>query len=191
MHNDKNKKWIYFAAGGLVTSIISLLFPIITYTNQRGDVHSFNIFQLLSGGFAKQIVQEEYTGGSLIRLSQSSFDAIIAVIGVFGTIAIVLSMIGLRSMSKQYESQWPFRLTLCGLIGTTIPAFLLLTAFALSTSYYLGKISLGLYVIITPVAVITSCIAVIKRHQLTKAELELQKEAANYIYVAGDLPPLQ
>lgn len=190
MYNDKNKKWIYFAISGLVISIISLLFPIITYTDQRGTAHAFNIFQLLSGGFA-QIVQGEYTGESLIRLSQSSFDAIIAVIGVLGTIAIVLSMIGLRSMSKQYESQWPFRLTLCGLIGTAIPAFLLLTAFALSTNYYLGEISLGLYVIITPVAMIASCVAVIKRHQLTKAELEIQKEAAKYIYVAGDLPPLQ
>ena len=82
-------------------------------------------------------------------------------------------------------------MTLCGLIGTAIPALLLLLAFGLSTNYYQGEVSLGAYVVITPLAMIASCLAVVKRHQLTRAELALQKEASQYIRVAGDLPERQ
>lgn len=140
--------------------MVSLLFPIITYTDKRGGVHPFNIFKLLGGGFAA-IVQEEYTGGSLV---------------------------GIRSMAKQYESQWPFRMTVCGLVGTAIPALLLIIAGILSSSSYMGKISLGAYVIVTPLAMVVSVLTVVRRHRLTRTELEIQKEAASYIHVAGNLP---
>ena len=59
MYNNQKKFWIYFSIGGLIVSLISLFFPIITYTNQIGTVTRFNIFHLLGGGFAG-IVQEEY-----------------------------------------------------------------------------------------------------------------------------------
>ena len=190
MYNNQKKFWIYFSIGGLIVSLISLFFPIITYTNQIGTVTRFNIFHLLGGGFAG-IVQEEYIGKSMVVISQNTFDRIVAVVGVIGAVSIITSFIGIRSMSKQYESQWPFRMTLCGLIGTTIPAVLLMIAVLLSPEYYLGDISLGMYVIVTPVAMIASCLAVVKRHQMTRLELELQKEASMYIRVAGDLPMQQ
>ena len=190
MYNNQKKFWIYFSIGGLIVSLISLFFPIITYTNQIGTVTRFNIFHLLGGGFAG-IVQEEYIGKSMIVISQNTFDRIVSAVGVIGAVSIITSFIGIRSMSKQYESQWPFRMTLCGLIGTTIPAVLLMIAVLLSPEYYLGDISLGMYVIVTPVAMIASCLAVVKRHQMTRLELELQKEASMYIRVAGDLPMQQ
>lgn len=190
MYNNQKKFWIYFSIGGLIVSLISLFFPIITYTNQIGTVTRFNIFHLLGGGFAG-IVQEEYIGKSMVVISQNTFDRIVAAVGVIGAVSIITSFIGIRSMSKQYESQWPFRMTLCGLIGTTIPAVLLMIAVLLSPDYYLGDISLGMYVVVTPVAMIASCLAVVKRHQMTRLELELQKEASMYIRVAGDLPMQQ
>ena len=190
MYNNQKKFWIYFSIGGLIVSLISLFFPIITYTNQIGTVTRFNIFHLLGGGFAG-IVQEEYIGKSMVVISQNAFDRIVAAVGVIGAVSIITSFIGIRSMSKQYESQWPFRMTLCGLIGTTIPAILLMIAVLLSPNYYLGDISLGMYVIVTPIAMIASCLAVVKRHQMTRLELELQKEASMYIRVAGDLPTQQ
>lgn len=190
MYHNKKKFWIYFSMGGLAVSLISLFFPIITYTSQRGVVNRFNILQLLGGGFAG-IVQEEYIGKSMVELSQNAFDGIVAAVGIIGAVSIILSFIGIRSMSKQYESQWPFRMTLCGLIGTTIPAVLLLIAALLSPDYYLGDISLGIYVFVTPAAMIASCLAVIKRHQMTQLELALQKEAAMYIHAAGDFSAQQ
>lgn len=190
MYNNQKKFWIYFSTGGLTVSLISLFFPIIIYTSQLGNVTRFNIFHLLGGGFAG-IVQEEYIGKSMIVISQNTFDRIVSAVGVIGAVSIITSFIGIRSMSKQYESQWPFRMTLCGLIGTTIPAILLMIAVLLSPNYYLGDISLGMYVIVTPIAMIASCLAVVKRHQMTRLELELQKEASMYIRVAGDLPTQQ
>ena len=186
MASKKKHNWILFSINGLVLSLVSLLFPIITYTDRHGTVHSFNIFKLLGGGFAS-IVQKEYVGGSLMDISGSTFDLIVAAVSLVGAAAIIVSFVGIRSMSKQYESQWPFRMTVCGLLGTAVPALLLLVAYGLSTNYYLGKISLGGYVIVTPLAMIASVLAVVKRHQLTQMELEIQREAANYIHVAGDL----
>lgn len=168
--------------------MVSLLFPIITYTDKRGGVHPFNIFKLLGGGFAA-IVQEEYTGGSLIDMSNGAFDLVVAIVSLIGAAAaIVASFVGIRSMAKQYESQWPFRMTVCGLVGTAIPALLLIIAGMLSSSSYMGKISLGAYVIVTPLAMVVSVLTVVRRHRLTRTELEIQKEAASYIHVAGDLP---
>lgn len=191
MNIEKNKIWIRLAFCGLIISLVSLLFPIIVYTSYRDHTaHSFNLIGLLTGGFA-EVAQREYTGKSWIELSTGAFDVFVAIAGIIGAASIVLSLVGLRSMSKQYESQRPFRMTLCGLIGTAIPALLLLLAFGLSTNYYQGEVSLGAYVVITPLAMIASCLAVVKRHQLTRAELALQKEASQYIRVAGDLPEQQ
>lgn len=188
MNIRKSKIWIRLALCGLIVSLISLLFPIITYTSYRDHTaHSFNLVGLLKGGFA-ETAQREYTGKSWIELSTGAFDVIVAIVGVVGAASIVLALIGLRSMSKQYESQRPFQMTLCGLVGTAIPALLLLLAFGLSPNYYLGEVSLGAYVIVTPLAMVSSCLAVVKRHQLTRAELAIQKEASRYIHVAGDLP---
>lgn len=184
---DKKKNWILYSAGGLILSLVSLLFPIITYTDKRGGVHPFNIFKLLGGGFAA-IVQEEYTGGSLIDMSNGAFDLVVAIVSLIGAAAIVVSFVGIRSMAKQYESQWPFRMTVCGLVGTAIPALLLIIAGMLSSSSYMGKISLGAYVIVTPLAMVVSVLTVVRRHRLTRTELEIQKEAASYIHVAGNLP---
>lgn len=186
MYNEKNKNWIYLSIGGIVLSLASLFLPIITYTNQNGVKHPFNIIQLFGGGFAEN-VQTEYIGKYWIVISNSSFDAIVAIVGVIGAASIVLSFFGLRSMSKQYESALPFRMTICGLVGTMIPALLLIIAVILSKNYYLGSITLGAYVFITPITMIASCIAVVKRHQLTQQELAIQKEAAKYIRPAGDL----
>lgn len=186
MYNDKNKNWIYLSIGGIVLSLASLFLPIITYTRSNGIKYAFNIIRLFSGGFAAN-VQTEYVGKSWIYISQSSGDVIIALIGLIGAGSIILSFFGLRSMSKQYESPWPFRMTICSLIGTMIPALLLIIAFILSKKYYLGSISLGVYVFVTPVTMVASCAAVLKRHQLTQQELAIQKEASKYIRPAGDL----
>ena len=187
MTSKRKQNWIIFSVSGLLLSLLSLLFPIITYTDRSGAAHPFNIIRLLGGGFAAA-VQKEYVGGSLMVISGGAFDLIVAAVSLIGAAAIIVSFVGIRSMSKQYESQWPFRMTVCGLAGTAVPAVLLLIAYGLSANYYLGEISLGVYVVITPLAMLASVLAVVRRHRLTRMELEIQKEAANYIHIAGDLP---
>lgn len=188
MVNYKNKSWIYFSLGGMALSLISLFLPIISYTSGRdaGREYDFRVFQLLEGGFADQ-VQTEYTGKNWIFVSNQAFDTAVAVICMIGVASIVISLLGLRSMSRQYESNWPFRMTVCGLMGTAVPALLLVLAAVLSNDFYLGSISLGAYVYITPVTMAAACAAVARRHKMTRQELRIQREAAQYIRPAGDL----
>lgn len=188
MYNKKNKSWIYLSIGGICLSVLSLLLPIVTYQSgiNNREVVSFNIFGLLNGGLAHYILHE-FTGTVLFVVSNTTGDLITALVSFVGVGAILLSFWGIRSMSKQYESVWPFRLTIIGLIGTMIPSFILLILFFASKGYLRGTVSLGAYVFITPIAMITSCVAVVKRHYLTRQELSLQKEAASYIFPAGDL----
>ncbi|MBQ1377731.1 MAG: hypothetical protein IIY77_07145 [Lachnospiraceae bacterium] len=103
-------------------------------------------------------------------------------------LAIVISIIGIFSMSKQYESNWPFTLTLIGLIGTAIPAVVLLIIYLISKKYFNEAISVGAYVFITPLAMIAAIITVTNRHRLSLQERRIQEEARRYLIPAGDLP---
>ena len=187
MHNKK-KRWIYLSVGGICLSLLSLLFPIVIYQSgiNKSEIVSFNFFGLLNGGFAYYILSE-FTGRSLFQVSGTTGDLITVLASFLGVGSIFLSFFGIRSMSKQRESVWSFRLTILGMIGTMIPAVTLFALFFISKRYLRGTVSLGAYAFITPVAMIISCIAVANRHFLTRQELALQKEAENYIFPAGDL----
>ena len=91
-------------------------------------------------------------------------------------------------MTKQYESEKPFRLAISGLIGTAIPSIVLLVLYLYSKNQYAGTMHLGAYIIITPIAMVLACMTVTSRHRLTQEEAKLEQEAKQYIRPAGDLP---
>ena len=91
-------------------------------------------------------------------------------------------------MTKQYESEKPFRLAISGLIGTAVPSVVLLILYLYSKNQYAGTLHLGAYIIITPIAMVLACLTVTSRHRLTQEEAKLQQEAKAYIRPAGDLP---
>lgn len=188
----KNKNWMLISSGALVLSMLSVFFPIIKYTaNYGGDIgkeYSFNILQLLDRRSFAEYVLSEYRGDFLYGMSMSAANVIIGLLCVVGIAAIVLSVVGLKSMSKQYESAWPFRLTLAGIVCTAIPAIVILVAVLMSGTAFIGEMQVGLYSYVTPTAMIISCITVTKRHRLTREELYIQKAASMYIKPAGDLP---
>lgn len=188
----KNKNWMFLSSGALVLSLLSLFLPIITYKanygNDIGETYTFNFLRLLDGHSFAEYVLSEYQGSFLYGMSTAAANYILGILCTIGAVAIVLSSIGLRSMSKQYESLWPFRLTLAGIVCTAIPAIVILVAVLMSGTDFIGDVHVGAYSCITPIAMIVSCITVIKRHRLTKEEMHIQKIASMYIKPAGDLP---
>lgn len=181
----------------LALSILSTFLPIIYYTAgsgpDRGMRYSFNLIRLLDGKSFVELVQSEYSGGSLLELQidKATSNILLAAVCIIGVAAIVLSFVGILSMTKQYESAWPLGLTLSGIICTAIPALAILIAVLMTENIFLGTMRVGAYVYITPAAMLASCFTVIKRHRLTQEELRIQKAARAYIRPAGDLPTHQ
>ena len=188
---DKKKTWMYTAIGAIVLSVVSLLFPIIIYRSYRSGITSgYNFFQLFNTDEFNRIVFYEYTGDFLRGMTESETGFWIILLCLVGIIAIALAFVGIRMMSKQYESVAPFRMTICGLIGTAIPSIVLLILFIVSQNQYAGTMYLGPYVFITPITMVIACLAVTNKYRLNQEEAKAQAEAKAYIRPAGDLPPV-
>ncbi len=184
--SNKNT-WRMVATGAIVVSIVTLFLPIITYENEEGVRQSYNIFGLMNKEFA-EFVFMYYTGDLFYGMPYSTIVAYATALCVLGVVAIVCALVGINSMSKQYESEKPFHLALFGLVGTAIPSLVLLAVYIVSIDQLPGIMSLGAYLLVTPVAMVCAILAVTARHRLTREEIALQREASAYIRPAGDLP---
>lgn len=198
---NKKKTWMYIAIGAIILSVVSLFLPVITYQNSNGNVYSFNILKVIFNGsdFIDYVLMDndgsfaaKVNNPALVSLlSMSSNDALpkllIALVAIIGVGAIIASFLGIRSMSKQYESAWPFRLTIIGLVLTAIPALAILIVTLISKGYFANTIRLGAYVFITPLAMIAAIITVTNRHKMSLQEKQIQEEAKQYLRPAGDL----
>lgn len=186
---NQKKNWMYISIGSIILSVVSLVLPIMSYRSARtGVLTNYNVFKMLNNTELISNVFEEYNGDFLRGMSYGTVSTLIILLSIVGVSAIVMAFIGIRSMAKQYESAWPFRLAMGGLIGTAIPSITLLILFIFSQNQYDGKMMLGAYIIISPIAMILACLTVVNRHRLTQEEILLQKEASKYIHPAGDLP---
>ena len=189
---DKKKNWIYTAVGSMILSVASLLLPIITYKSAKtGQVTKYNIFKLLKNDELINNVFVEYRGQFLREMSDSVISVWVVVICLVGLTAIVLAIVGIKSMTKQYESAKPFRLAICGLVGTAIPSLVLLTLYMFSKNQYAGTMHLGAYIFVTPIAMVIACLTVTSKYRLSQEEAKIQVEAKAYIRPAGDLPVLR
>lgn len=198
---NKKKTWMYIAIGAIILSVVSLFLPVITYQNSNGNVYSFNILKVIFNGsdFIDYVLMDndgsfaaKVNNPALVSLlSMPSNDALpkllIALVAIIGVGAIIASFLGIRSMSKQYESAWPFRLTIIGLVLTAIPALAILILTLISKGYFANTIRLGAYVFITPLAMIAAIITVTNRHKMSLQEKQIQEEAKQYLRPAGDL----
>ena len=188
---DKKQKWMYTALGSIILSIASLLLPVISYTSARTGVTTrYNISGLLNTEAVNSNIFNEYTGDFLRGMTESQTSFWIVLLSIVGVAAIVLAFIGIRSLNKQYESSSPFRLAICGLIGTAIPSIVLLMLYIFSKNQYAGTMHLGAYIIVTPIAMVIACLTVTSKYRLNQEEAKAQQEAKAYIRPAGDLPPV-
>lgn len=189
---EKKQNWMYISIGAIILSLLSLFLPVITYQSARtGIIGRYNIIKILDTRELNENVFSEYTGEFLRGMSDSDTSMWAVLISIIGVTAIVLAFVGIKSMTKQYESETPFRLAICGLIGTAIPSIVLLVLYLYSMNQYEGTMHLGAYIIITPIAMVPACLTVTSRHRMTQEEARLQKEAQLYIRPAGDLPIIE
>lgn len=184
----KKNRWMAVATGAIVLSLSSLLLPVISYRSKTGLRSDYNIFALLGTSDFAQVVFGDYTGTFLKGFPYETIELYTKLLVAVGAGAIVLALVGINSMSKQYESNTPFILTLLGLVGTAIPSITLIVLYTMSAEQFMGTISLGPYAVVTPLAMICACMAVTARHRMTAEEARLQREASAYIRPAGDLP---
>ena len=184
---DKKKIWMYISLGSIVLSIVSTFFPVITYeSGSTGEESSYNLIDMIFNDKLIDTVFSEYHGTT--TMSRGLLSVIVIIVCLIGVVAIISAFVGIISMEKQYESVWPFRLSMIGLIGTAVPALSLIILWIVSKSDFRGIMScLGLYIILTPIAMVIACITVTRKHRLNKRQLAIQKEASNYIRPAEDL----
>lgn len=186
---SRKRGWMIISVSAIGLSILSLFLPVFSYRSARtGITTKYNIIKLFSNSELIENMFTEYRGEFLRGMGYSSVSTLVIVLCFIGVTAIILAFVGIGSMTKQYESAWPFGLALSGLIGTAIPSVTLLILFLFSQNQYAGKMTLGAYIIITPVAMVLACINVVNRHRLTREELRLQRAASAFIRPAGDLP---
>ena len=189
---DKKQKWMITAIGAIILSVASLLLPVISYTSARTGITSrYNIFGLFNTDALNSTIFNEYTGEFLYGMSENETRFWVIILCIVGIVAIILAFVGIRSMSKQYESAAPFRLAICGLIGTAIPSIVLLILYIVSKNQYTGTMHLGAYIIVTPIAMVIACLTVTSKYRLNQEEVQAQAEAKAYIRPAGDLPPVR
>lgn len=189
---DKKQRWMITATGSIILSIASLLLPVISYTSTRtGTTSRYNIVGLFNTDELNSTIFNEYTGDFLYGMSESATSFLVVLLCIVGIAAIILAFVGIRSMSKQYESAAPFRLAICGLVGTAIPSIVLVVLYIFSKNQYTGTMHLGAYIIITPIAMVIACLTVTSKYRLNQGEAKALAEAKAYIRPAGDLPPVR
>lgn len=186
---DKKQTWMYTSIGAIILSVASLLLPVLSYKNSHsGTAEGYNIIRLINNSELIKSMFTEYRGDFFRNISYDTVSVCMLLLCLIGVAAIVLAFVGIKSMTKQYESAAPFYLAISGLIGTAIPSVALLILYLVSKNQYAGTMSLGAYIVITPVAMVFACLTVTKRHRLSREEAAIQAEAQKYIRPAGDLP---
>ena len=177
----KRSTWLMLTIMCLVLSIASMFVPVLTYTFQNDTSMAFNVLQFLEPE-ELFVILSEYTG-EYVDLSQS----VVTILAVVGILAIVAAFLGVITMSVQRPNYWQFVLALVGLIGTLIPSLLIYLAVILSIRYFPGTFTLGVYPIITPIAMGVCIGMVTRKHKRTQAQIEAERKAAQYWHAGGDL----
>jgi len=179
----KDNIWVSLAMGGIVLSLLSLLLPVIRYTDKNAVLHRYSLITVLRDmdGFVRTVFGD-YRGDFLFGLPYSTISLLTIIVAALGVGAIVLSFVGLISLSQQYTNRKSYILSICGLVGTAIPAIIILVLVLLSRNYFVGTIRCGLYEFITPVTMVLSCRAVTYKHKASIEQLRAAEKAQQYVY---------
>lgn len=180
----KKEKWFYTAAGCMAVSAAAmLLLPVLTYVSSSGRATSFYLYQFVfqSGVFADTVLSQ-YTGPVIYFFT--GFD--IVMLALMFIVCFVLACIGISTLRTQYLQRSQMILTTAGIVGTSIPAFLILLGVVLSGRYFSGTIRCGAAPILGPAAALICLVTVVRRSSYLKAKA-LEKEGRQLIRRASDL----
>lgn len=176
---DKKGGWFYLSIGCILVSLLSLFLPIFQSFGMN-----FNIVDLVSGDsyFANYVIAA-YTGPVIWNMTSDT----VAVLAIVAIVALVCAIVGLITLRAQYPNTKNFILTIVGLIGVLIPSITAIICVVGLGQYYPGGLSLGIAPIISPIAIIVSIGAVVRRKNKVAEELHKKAEEKGLIWKAGDL----
>ena len=184
----RRKTWLYLSLGCLGISVVSLFLSVISYTDSHGVRHAFNILNLILHPEAfYNNVSSEYTGELFRSVSAQAGIIVIAAVAVVALLALACAITGMLLMNRQRPTSGSFVLALIGLIGTALPAIVILVLLMMSGRFFLGSLRAGLYAMVTPMAMVLSIITVSMKHNRTKAQLRAWQKARGYLRLGGDL----
>lgn len=178
-----NKKtWLTITLMCLFLSVISLVFPILTYVYPSGRSQPFNLFKFLNPEELGDVLSQ-YTGSFALAIEEQD----IPVFATIGVLSIVAAFVGVITLSIQRPNLWQFVLAMAGLIGTLIPSVLLFVVVISSIDYFPGSFKFGAYPVVTPISMGICIYMVTRKRKLTQEEIEAEKKAARYLRSLGDL----
>ena len=167
----EKKVWLYIAAASLFISVASLFTTIFVYNN-KAWTYKFNILGLIRGKDFVNNVLASYTGKVYWKID-ATWVTLLAIISVA---SLVCAVVGLVTLRQQRTNRMQFWLTIIGLIGTCLPALLVLVAVPVFQKGFPGKLRYGIYPIVAPIATLISVLAVYIYRKKNKVQEELRKE---------------
>ena len=179
----KNMNWLFSALTCIIASVASVFLPVLTYIYPNGARESFNIFSFVQPSQAFVDILEAYEG----PYSMDIDSAWLIVLAALAVGAIIAAFVGVITMSLQRPNTWQFMLALVGIIGTAIPAIIVIIAVPISQQYLPGTFQFGVYPIITPIAMAMCMVTVTRKHRRTRVQIRAAEKAKHLIRPGGDL----
>lgn len=179
----KNIQWLAPVLICIIASVASVFLPVLTYVYPNGDKVSFNVFGFTEPSTDLLEILATYDGPFNIYFP----NILLTVAAVVAVLAIIAAFVGVITMSLQRPNTWQFVLALIGIIGTAIPAIILIIAAPISRHFFPGTFQFGIYPIITPITMGMCMFMVTRKHKRTKAQLLAAEKAKGLIRPAGDL----
>lgn len=182
MKMRKGNAGLWIALLWLLLGILSMFLSVVSYTAPDGEKTRYALQDLIDGQRFSQEVLRQYTGS--FKLEIGSW--VLTLLCFLAVCAIVAALFGILILSRQRPARWPFVMTVLGVIGTAIPALLILFATLLSASAFPGKIAPGAYPIVTPIAVLL-CLLLVTRERKRVARATAVANENSYLQRGGDL----
>ena len=179
----KNIQWLLPVLTCIVASVASVFLPVLTYIYPNGQTVAFNLFSFTEPSQDLLDILASYNGPYEMYIDKIW----LTILAVLAVLAIIAAFIGVITMSLQRPNTWQFVLALVGIIGTAIPAIIVIIAAPVSQQFLPGTFQFGVYPIITPIAMVMCMITVTKKHKRTQAELRAAEKAKGLIRPGGDL----
>ena len=173
------KGWFYLSLGGVIISLLSMFLPILTSYGKR-----YNIIDLVCGNqdFADDVIGA-YTGPVLWNITSGT----VIILAILAAISLILTIVGLITLRAQRPNIGNFILTFVGLIGNLLPSLTAIICVVCLQQYYPGGLGLGIAPIISPIAILVSLLAVIRRKYKIDKDIKKDAERRGLIRKAGDL----
>lgn len=180
--DEKKKMWFYAAVISLAVSIFSAFTTVMSYITPDGDLYTFNIIDLLKGRDFTEKVLVWYEGEVYWHIDTFwvSFFSTVSVV------SLVLAIAGLVTIRQQRPNTWQFSITITGLIGTALPALLILVAVLMLGDNSPGILRCGIYPIVSPIATLVSVLAVHRKKNIAMEERRKELGKRGQLWNAGE-----